>query len=87
MLRNQLLSLVQSPADALSSASLSGVKYAPILLAYANTIESKVLEEIRRLSAQKVYILGGTEAISENVVNSIKTVVSNVQRLSGIETL
>lgn len=81
--KSVILARADEPADALSAASLAGVKDAPILLTYSNQISDEVISEIKRLGTQKVYILGGTVAISSNVENKLKTVVSNVERING----
>lgn len=78
-----IVARADNPADALSAASLSGSKDAPILLTYSNTISSKVLDEIKRLSAVKVYVLGGEKAISNTVVNTLKSKGLEVVRISG----
>ncbi|KKI91291.1 hypothetical protein WQ54_15520 [Bacillus sp. SA1-12] len=80
-----ILARADNPADALSAASLSGAKNAPILLTYPNTISTKVLDEIRRLNTVKVYVLGGEKAISNTVVNTLKSKGLEVERISGSE--
>lgn len=81
--KSVILARADEPADALSAASLAGVKDAPILLTYSTQIGEEVISEITRLGTKKVYILGGTAAISLNVENKLKTVVPTVQRISG----
>ena len=51
--------------DALSAAPLAGFHKAPILLVRANEIPEAVKEEISRLGAKNVIIVGGTEAVSK----------------------
>ncbi|MGM7724649.1 cell wall-binding repeat-containing protein [Metabacillus sp. Hm71] len=80
-----ILARADNPADALSAASLSGAKDAPILLTYTNTISTKVLDEIRRLNTLKVYVLGGEKAISNTVVNTLKSKGLEVERIYGSE--
>jgi putative cell wall-binding protein len=80
-----ILARADNPADALSAASLSGAKDAPILLTYSNTISNKVLDEIKRLNTVKVYVLGGEKAINNNVVNTLKSKGLEVVRISGSE--
>ncbi|MED4202126.1 cell wall-binding repeat-containing protein, partial [Priestia megaterium] len=67
-----ILARSDNPVDALSAASLAGVKDAPILLTNTNSLDSRVLSEINRLGATKVYVLGSTGAISESVENTLK---------------
>lgn len=78
-----ILARADNPADALSAASLAGVKDAPILLTFTDSISTKVLDEIKRLYASKVYVLGGEQAIGNNIVNTLKSRGLNVERISG----
>jgi putative cell wall-binding protein len=50
-------------ADALSAAALG----APVLLARPNCIPASVLTELERLAADKIIVLGGTSALSDDV--------------------
>lgn len=55
----------KSLSDGLSASSLAGKEKAPILLVKQNTIPRETLT--RALKAKKVYIIGGTSAISKDV--------------------
>lgn len=55
----------KSLSDGLSASSLAGKEKAPILLVKQNTIPRETLS--RALKAKKVYIIGGTSAISKDV--------------------
>lgn len=55
----------KSLSDGLSASSLAGKEKAPILLIKQNTIPKETLS--RALKAKKVYIIGGTAAISKDV--------------------
>lgn len=79
-----ILARADNPADALSAASFSGIKDAPILLTYSNTISSRVIDEMKRLNAKTVYVLGGEKAISRSVVNTLNSNGFYVERISGI---
>ncbi|MGI8382527.1 cell wall-binding repeat-containing protein, partial [Priestia megaterium] len=81
--KSVILARSDNPVDALSAASLAGVKDAPILLTNTNSLDSRVLSEINRLGAMKVYVLGSTGAISESVENTLKANNKSVTRLSG----
>ena len=52
-------------SDGLSASSLAGKEKAPILLVKQNTIPKETLT--RALKAKKIYIIGGTAAISKDV--------------------
>ena len=55
----------KSLSDGLSASSLAGKEKAPILLVKQNTIPRETLSRV--LKAKKVYIIGGTAAISKDV--------------------
>ena len=55
----------KSLSDGLSASSLAGKEKAPILLVKQNTIPRETLSRV--LKAKKVYIIGGTSAISKDV--------------------
>lgn len=83
MADNVILARADNPADALSSASLSGVADAPILLTSPNSISEAVLNEIDRLGATNIYILGGKGAISHVIEEELISYGFNVIRLGG----
>lgn len=60
--------------DALAGAVLanSAVVSGPLLLTESERLRPEVLEEIKRLNTQTVFILGGTGAVSEEVENELK---------------
>ncbi|MEB1808295.1 MAG: N-acetylmuramoyl-L-alanine amidase [Bacillaceae bacterium] len=72
------------PADALASAGLAGAKDAPILLTSSSRIDSKVITEIKRLNASKVYVLGGSNAIGGNIVTALEQEGLSVERIQGV---
>src|SRR5690606_17474624 len=78
-----ILARADDPADALAAASLSGTKDAPILLTYPNKLDNSILTELSRLGAQKVYILGGTGAISNTVESQLQSNGYQTQRVQG----
>ena len=69
--------------DALSGTALGIELNAPILFTAPDSIGSNTLAEISRLKAKKVYILGGTGAVSQAVEDSIKGQGLSVERLWG----
>lgn len=80
---NVILARADNPADALSSASLSGSMDAPILLTNPNTLQQNVIDEIHRLNASTIYILGGTGAVSGVIESKLKSLGLHVKRLGG----
>jgi putative cell wall-binding protein len=68
-------------ADALSAASVAGANDMPIVLTNGEELSDEakaVLED------EKVYVLGGTAAVSEGVVSEAKKVAVDLTRLSGV---
>jgi putative cell wall-binding protein len=78
-----ILARADNPADALAAASLSGKLEAPILLTYTHSLPENVVEELERLQVSKVFILGGTSAISKEIANELGSLDYFVERISG----
>lgn len=76
-------------ADALSAGPLA-YQYgnAPILLTKSEILSSDVIDEIKRLNATDVVVLGGETAVSDEVVNQLKQISmvndEAVTRISGV---
>lgn len=72
--------------DALVAAPLSHKLDAPILLTPAGGVDAKVMEEIKRLGAQHVILLGGRVALSPQVESDIeKAGLNNPERIAGYD--
>lgn len=72
--------------DALVAAPLSHQLDAPILLTPAGGVDAKVMEEIKRLGAQQVILLGGEVALSPQVVADIQNAgLSKPERIAGYD--
>ncbi len=80
--KSVILTRSDMPFDALASSGLAGVKQAPILLTGSSKLDDKVSDELARLGAKKVYILGGTTAISQGIENELKRTYT-VARVEG----
>jgi N-acetylmuramoyl-L-alanine amidase len=79
-----ILATGDEAADALSAGPLSSVYgKAPILLTKAERLDSNVTRELKRLKAEKVIVIGGTNAISKKVESEIKRLKIDVERLDG----
>lgn len=79
-----LLATGQDAADALSAGPLTTkFESAPILLNGATHLLPEIQNEITRLGARKVVILGGPQAISVDIENKIKTMGIEVERIQG----
>ena len=73
----------QNIADALVASSYADIEEAPILLTNKNFISDEVLDEIERLKADKVVIVGGQSSISSSVESRLKKEDIKVTRISG----
>ncbi|MBN9655081.1 cell wall-binding repeat-containing protein [Halobacillus sp. GSS1] len=81
--RTVVLATAYEFADALSAGPLAAdLGNAPILLNRDDRLDPAVVEELKRLNANKVVILGGTNAISEKVQNELSSLYT-VERISG----
>jgi len=71
--------------DALSGGVLSGMAGGPLLLTPQAAIPASVLTEIQRTGANRVYVLGGTGAVSNAVVSAIQALPTPpaVYRIAG----
>lgn len=70
-------------ADALAGVPLAHVYDAPILLTQPNALPNLVLEEIKRLKAARVLILGGEGAVSRQVATQLEKAGLQVERIAG----
>lgn len=68
--------------DALSASALAGTYECPLLLT-GTTLRTDVKDELDRLGAKKVVIVGGTGAVSQAVEDALDTANFDVQRISG----
>ncbi len=71
--------------DALSAAGLAGTLDAPVLLTATDALSSEAAEEIVRLGASNVVIVGGEASISPAVAQSLTAMGLSVERVSGTD--
>ena len=72
--------------DALVAAPLSHQLDAPILLTPVGGVDEKVMQEIKRLGAKNVILLGGTAALSQKVEKDIlKAGLDQPERIYGYD--
>lgn len=69
--------------DALSGAPLAVAERGPLLLTDPRTLSSAVGEEIRRLGASRVIILGGEAAVSRDIADTLEDRSLVVERIAG----
>ncbi|MGD7043308.1 cell wall-binding repeat-containing protein [Jeotgalibacillus proteolyticus] len=70
-------------ADALAGVPLTKKHDAPLLLSRTASLPQSTMDEIARLGAKKVVILGGEIAISAEVETALKNSGVSVERISG----
>lgn len=70
-------------ADALCASPLAKVDNAPILLTTKDSLNENILNELKRMKVKHVIVVGGTGVVSDNVLNSIKSQVTDVERIGG----
>lgn len=71
-------------ADALCAAPLAKKYNAPILLTTKDSISDDTINELKRLEAKKVILIGGTSSISDTVSNKVKSATSaDIERIAG----
>src|SRR5699024_3305028 len=70
-------------ADALAGVPLAYDLDAPILLTRTDRLPEETLEEIQRLGAEEVIILGGSLAIDDAVVEALEAEGLDVERIYG----
>jgi len=79
---NVVLVSGQSFADALAAGPLAKKLNAPILLTMKDTLPQVTQDEINRLDATKVYIVGGTGVVSDAVATATG---KTVERIAGAD--
>lgn len=69
--------------DSMTATVLSKLLNAPILLTNVDKLEDIVKDEIKRLGAKEIIIVGGPNSVSENVKKELEYFDSEVERISG----
>jgi gamma-glutamyltranspeptidase/glutathione hydrolase len=70
-------------ADALVSGTLAAQRDAPVLLTDLTALADETFDELRRLGAQRVVVVGGPQAVSEHVTQDLQRAGLHVERLGG----
>lgn len=74
----------QEFADALTGSALAGHQSAPVLLVQENHVPAATADELARLDAASVVVLGGDVAVSDDVVDELAEISgTDVTRLEG----
>ena len=83
-MRSQSLSpVVFDFADSLTSALLAFKESAPILLTKPNELPSAVKRELNRLKPEQIIIIGGINAVSQQIENDLHTYANPLTRIAG----
>lgn len=82
---NVILTRDDVVADAMVAVPLSKKLDAPILMTPGASLDERVLTEIKVLGAKKVYIIGGSGAVSESVATSLQMNGLDVVRIGGVD--
>lgn len=69
--------------DVLTANPFAVQENVPVLLTYKNKLPKKTLEEIERLKAKKIYISGGYEAVSKDIVDQLSNKGYEIFRFDG----
>ncbi len=72
-------------ADSACAISLAGVAHGPVLLVKSGSVPSAVATEIKRLHPAKLYVVGGTAAITSATVAKLHALGPAVERLAGVD--
>lgn len=73
------------PTDSLAGAPLAANDKGTILLTRENQLDRSVKDEIQRLKAQNVVILGGEHSVSSDVVKELQGMNLKVSRIAGAD--
>lgn len=71
--------------EALASAGLAGAVDGPVLLTQRSKMSGSVLQELRRVGARKVYLVGSTSMIDRRQERLLRACGYSVERLSGAD--
>ena len=69
--------------DALAASALAGQERAPVLLTQPDVLPAATGAELTRLNATNLLLLGGTNAVSANVEDALRTPGRTVTRIAG----
>lgn len=65
--------------DALSISGIAASKGYPIFMSSANAIPQSIVDKISSINPSKVYMIGGTAVLSDNVKNKLKSSLSGIE--------
>lgn len=71
--------------DALSAGPAAAAGNGPVLLTLSGSLPAVVKNEIARLSPARIVVVGGKSTVSDSVLNALKKIQSNTQRIGGTD--
>ncbi|MFL8713183.1 cell wall-binding repeat-containing protein, partial [Clostridioides sp. GD02377] len=83
--KNIVLIKDKALADSLAVIPLAKALDAPILITDKDSIPESTLNEISRLGAKNITLIGGLNSISDSVVNTLKNKGLTVDRIGGTD--
>lgn len=70
-------------ADALAAGPLAASLDAPLLLTFPDRLDQRVADEIERLQARCAVLVGGVQALSEELADALRELGLDVDRIGG----
>jgi uncharacterized protein YkwD/putative cell wall-binding protein len=71
--------------DALAAGPAAAKEGGPLLLTPGSSLPSSVEQAVRRLAPARIVVVGGINSVSETVVNQLRSIQSDVERVSGAD--
>lgn len=81
---NVILVNSNAVSDSLSVSPLAKKLNAPVLLTKADVLTPATAEEINRLKAKNIYVIGGENSVSQSIVDSLSSQGYSVTRIDGL---
>ena len=75
----------ESYADALAAAPVAASASAPVLLTARDSLPAATRTELTRLGPSRIVVVGGSGAVSDAVVESLRSIAGSVTRVAGAD--
>ena len=73
--------------DALSAVSLAGRLKCPVLICESDGLPSSTVSEIMRLGTKEIYVVGGSSAVSDYVLQDLELEGVTTHRIDGVDRM
>jgi len=80
-----ILATGRTYADALTASGLAGCMNAPVLLVTTSSVPQSLIDEITRLGASKIIIVGGSAAVATPIQTQLSGTGFSVRRIGGAD--